>query len=102
MCFQETGVMEDEIKSYETAHVLKKILTDKTPGPSCLPKCDPFGLKDSNGPLPLPPWISEDDIKYTADKFNKTGFTGSLNYYRALDMYVFVITWLSYIFLPNA
>ncbi|KAK1440440.1 hypothetical protein QVD17_06267 [Tagetes erecta] len=87
MCrFQETGVMEDEIKSYETAHVLKKILTDRTPGPSCLPKSDPFGSKASNGSLPLPPWISEDDIKYTAGKFDKTGFTGSLNYYRALDL----------------
>ncbi|KAJ0734487.1 putative soluble epoxide hydrolase [Helianthus annuus] len=87
MCrFQETGVMEDEIKSYETAQVLNKILTDRTPGPPRLPKSDPFGLKALDGPLPLPPWISEDDIKYVADKFDQTGFTGALNYYRAMDL----------------
>ncbi|KAL8208888.1 hypothetical protein R6Q57_008300 [Mikania cordata] len=87
MCrFQEVGVMEDEIKSCETAEVLKKILTDRTPGPPCLPKSDPFGLKALDGPLPLPSWLSEDDIKYNVDKFNQTGFTGGLNYYRALDL----------------
>ncbi|XP_076904368.1 epoxide hydrolase 2-like [Bidens hawaiensis] len=84
--FQEPGVMEDELKSYETSQVIKKILTDRTPGPACLPKSDPFGLKASNGPLPLPPWLSEDDIKYNVDKFDRTGFTGGLNYYRALDL----------------
>ncbi|KAJ0561253.1 putative soluble epoxide hydrolase [Helianthus annuus] len=87
MCrFQEAGVMEDEIKSYETAEVLKKILTDRTPGPPCLPKSDPFGLKALDGPLPLPPWLSEEDLKYNVDKFDQTGFSGGLNYYRALDL----------------
>lgn len=89
--YQEVGVMEDEIKSFETAEVIKKILTDKTPGPPCLPKGDPFGLNALNGPLPLPSWLSEDDIKYNVDKFNEKGFTGGLNYYRALDLYVFSI-----------
>lgn len=78
--------MEDEIKGYETAEVLKKILTDKKPGPPCLPKTDPFGLKALDRPLPLPSWLSEDDIKYNVDKFDQTGFTGALNYYRALDL----------------
>ncbi|KAK1434489.1 hypothetical protein QVD17_00232 [Tagetes erecta] len=87
MCrFQEVGVMEDEIKSFETAEVLKKILTDKTPGPPSLPRSDPFGLKALDGPLCLPSWLSEEDIKYNVDKFDQTGFTGGLNYYRALDL----------------
>lgn len=94
--------MEAEIKTFETDEVLKKILTDKKPGPPCLPKSDPFGLKASNGPLPLPPWLSEEDIKYNVDKFDETGFTGGLNYYRALDLYVlstmfFVLPFLLFI-----
>ncbi|KAI3695060.1 hypothetical protein L1987_78048 [Smallanthus sonchifolius] len=87
MCrFQEVGVMDDEIKGFETAKVLKKILTDRTPGPPRLPKSDPFGLKALDGLLPLPSWLSEEDIKYNVDKFDQTGFTGGLNYYRALDL----------------
>lgn len=87
MCrFQEAGVIEAEIKRNKTEEVLKRILTDKRPGPPCLPKSDPFGLKGLNEPLPLPPWLSEEDLKYNVDMFEKTGFTGGLNYYRALDL----------------
>ncbi|KAL7593035.1 uncharacterized protein LOC111884232 [Lactuca sativa] len=87
MCrFQESGVIEAEIKSYETGELLKKILTDRKPGPPCLPKSDPFQLKGLNAPLPLPTWLSEEDLKYNVEKFNQTGFTGAFNYYRALDL----------------
>jgi pimeloyl-ACP methyl ester carboxylesterase len=30
----------------------------------------------------LPPWLTEDDIKYYTKHFEKTGFTGPINYYR--------------------
>ena len=36
-------------------------------------------------PLVLPSWLSEEDIQYYATKFNKTGFSGGMNYYRNLD-----------------
>ncbi|CAA6661529.1 unnamed protein product [Spirodela intermedia] len=35
--------------------------------------------------VPLPPWLSEEDIRYFADKFEQSGFTGGINYYRSLD-----------------
>ena len=34
----------------------------------------------------LPPWITEDELQAYADKFQETGFTGGLNYYRAMDL----------------
>ena len=37
-------------------------------------------------PIPLPSWLTEEDINYYAGKFNQKGFTGGLNYYRALDL----------------
>jgi pimeloyl-ACP methyl ester carboxylesterase len=36
--------------------------------------------------LPLPPWLSEADIDYYAGEFKRTGFTGGLNWYRAIDL----------------
>lgn len=37
-------------------------------------------------PAVLPPWITEEELQVYADKFQETGFTGPLNYYRAMDM----------------
>ncbi|KAK9099485.1 hypothetical protein Syun_026530 [Stephania yunnanensis] len=35
-------------------------------------------------PSSLPSWISEENIQFFAQKFDETGFTGGLNYYRAI------------------
>lgn len=35
----------------------------------------------------LPSWLTKEDIDYYAAQFDKTGFTGGLNYYRAMDLY---------------
>ncbi|GJR45939.1 integrase, catalytic region, zinc finger, CCHC-type containing protein [Tanacetum coccineum] len=82
---QEPGVMEAELKSYEVEHVLRSILTITEPGPVRLPMSEPFGSKSSYVSPPLPPWLSEEDIKYNVQKFEQ-GFTEALNYYRALDL----------------
>lgn len=34
----------------------------------------------------LPSWITEEELQVFADKFQETGFTGALNYYRAMDL----------------
>jgi len=49
-----------------------------------------FLAKSPEKPVTLPSWLSEDDLNYFAEKFKQTGFTGGLNYYRALDLYVFL------------
>ncbi|XVF01055.1 hypothetical protein REPUB_Repub04eG0054700 [Reevesia pubescens] len=37
-------------------------------------------------PPSLPDWITQEDLELQATKFQKSGFTGALNYYRAMDM----------------
>uniref|UniRef100_F6I1A9 Epoxide hydrolase A n=1 Tax=Vitis vinifera TaxID=29760 RepID=F6I1A9_VITVI len=39
-----------------------------------------------NTPSELPPWIIEKELQFSASKFQQSGFTGALNYYRAMDM----------------
>lgn len=87
LMWQEPGVIEAEIGRAGTAEVIKKILTDRKPGAPCLPKENPFGIYPDN-PITLPSWFTEEDLAYNATKFNQKGFTGGLNYYRALDLYV--------------
>jgi len=37
------------------------------------------------GPLPARPWQSEEDLAVFVEAFERTGFTGGLNYYRNID-----------------
>ncbi|KAL2511805.1 alpha/beta-Hydrolases superfamily protein [Abeliophyllum distichum] len=87
MCrFQEPGKMESEIAEYGAATVIKKILTGRKPGPPILPKQNPFGNFHDTDDIKLPTWFSKEDLKYYTNKYNHKGFTGGLNYYRALDL----------------
>ncbi len=36
-------------------------------------------------PDPFPPWLTSDDLDRVASEFARTGFTGGLSYYRAMD-----------------
>ncbi|CAN0889179.1 Epoxide hydrolase A [Linum grandiflorum] len=66
------------------AKVIKKFLTTRSPKPPCIPKSTGFrALPESPE---LPPWLSEKDIAYYAAKFQRSGFTGGLNYYRSMDL----------------
>eukprot|EP00262_Sarcandra_glabra_P005897 TRINITY_DN1783_c0_g1_i2.p1 TRINITY_DN1783_c0_g1~~TRINITY_DN1783_c0_g1_i2.p1 ORF type:complete len:317 (+),score=26.03 TRINITY_DN1783_c0_g1_i2:177-1127(+) len=85
MCrFQEPGAAEADFARVSTATILKKFLTYRTPGPLMIPKEGLGGSGDVQ--ISLPSWLSEEDVNYFAGKFNKTGFTGGLNYYRALEL----------------
>ncbi|XP_038974442.1 epoxide hydrolase A-like isoform X2 [Phoenix dactylifera] len=81
--FQEPGAAEAEFARLGTALVLEKFYTYHSPDPLFIPK-EGWGSPDTE--IPLPSWLSKDDIKYYASKFEKTGFTGGLNYYRCLDL----------------
>ncbi|KAF3632487.1 putative eukaryotic translation initiation factor 2 subunit 3-like isoform 1 [Capsicum annuum] len=39
-----------------------------------------------DAPATLSSWLSEEELDYYASKFEKTGFTGPINYYRALPL----------------
>lgn len=86
-------MIEAEIALAGTEEVLKKILTVRKPGPPCLPKENPFGIYPEE-PVTMPSWLTEADLSFYATKYSQKGFTGGLNYYRALDLYVLFISLL--------
>jgi pimeloyl-ACP methyl ester carboxylesterase len=45
---------------------------------------DPVGTSQ-NLPTSLPAWLTEDDVSYYAEKFEKTGLFGGMSYYRNVD-----------------
>lgn len=65
---------------------MKKFLSSRSPKPPCIPK--EIGFRGLPDPPTLPPWLSEEDVNYYATKFNQKGFTGGLNYYRCMNLYV--------------
>ncbi|XP_071741861.1 epoxide hydrolase 3-like [Rutidosis leptorrhynchoides] len=83
--FQPPGEVEEEFARVDTSLVIKKFLTYRKPGVFCVPKEVGFG-GNPNAQIKLPSWLTEDDVNYVADKFKRTGFTGGLNYYRAMDL----------------
>lgn len=86
MCrFQEPGEAEEEFSRVDTARLLKYFLLSRTLGPLCVPKEVGFGGSPDT-PSTLPSWLSEEDLNYYVTKFIQKGFTGGLNYYRALDL----------------
>lgn len=85
---QEPGKIEGEIASADPRRVLRNIYKGKEPGPSVLPKDNPFGANPNPNceDTKLPEWFSKEDLDFYVSKFEKTGFTGGLNYYRAMDL----------------
>ncbi|KAL2238999.1 uncharacterized protein LOC105163107 [Sesamum indicum] len=83
--FQKPGEAEEEFARVDTAQLIKKFLISRNPTPLRVPKEVGFGGR-TDKPIILPSWLSEDDVQYYATKFNKKGFTGGLNYYRAMDL----------------
>ncbi|KAI4349680.1 hypothetical protein L6164_010240 [Bauhinia variegata] len=83
--FQQPGEAEEEFACAGTARIIKKFLASRDPRPPCVPKEIGFGGKPGTH-VALPSWLSEEDVNYYATKFDQKGFTGALNYYRALDL----------------
>ncbi|KAJ9699633.1 hypothetical protein PVL29_005482 [Vitis rotundifolia] len=85
--FQEPGAIETEFAEIGTDKVLKHMLTSVPAGPFYLPRGKALG--DQLGTqITLPSWLSEEEMNYYVTKYEKTGFTGGLNYYRDMDLYV--------------
>ncbi|KAK9945703.1 hypothetical protein M0R45_011202 [Rubus argutus] len=82
--FQEPGEAEAYFAGLDSVSIMKKFLTGRSPAPPRISK--EVGFKGWKSGETLAPWLSEEDINYFASKFDKTGFTGGLNYYRALDL----------------
>ncbi|XP_078148962.1 epoxide hydrolase 2-like isoform X2 [Carex rostrata] len=84
MCqFQEPGRAEASFARYEVSTVLKKFFSIKMDNLSAPPGME---IIDYLEEPPSLEWISKDELQYFAEKFQKNGFTGPLNYYRNIDM----------------
>ncbi|KAK6941017.1 Alpha/beta hydrolase fold-1 [Dillenia turbinata] len=83
--FQQPGEVEEEFARVDTARLIVKFLANRSPRLMVVPKAIGFG-GNPDKPVTLPPWLSEEDVKYYVSKFSQKGFTGGLNYYRAMDL----------------
>ncbi|OEL16069.1 Bifunctional epoxide hydrolase 2 [Dichanthelium oligosanthes] len=81
--FQEPGVAEKELSPAKARYITRQILCSRYTAESA--------AGDGNKPVPttdddpLPPWLTEADVDYFASEFERTGFTGGINYYRNMD-----------------
>ena len=71
-----------------TEYVLKNILTTRKIDPPIFPKGEYGTGFNPDMPDTLPSWLTQDDLAFYVSKFEKTGFTGPLNYYRNFNSYV--------------
>ncbi|KAE8701921.1 60S ribosomal protein L18 [Hibiscus syriacus] len=85
---REPGEMEEDFAQMDTAKLFQITLGSRDPRPPCIPKEIGFIWMPVS---PLPSCLLQDDINYFASKFNHKGFTGPLNYYRALNLYVYIV-----------
>ncbi len=94
--FQEPGVAEAELEQDArfTVHSLLYVASGDSPRPdSSASEPAPVGMVPRAGgfldrapkPVPLPPWLTEADIDFYAQEFQRTGFSGGLNWYRNID-----------------
>jgi hypothetical protein len=85
-CLQEPGRAERAFARHDVATVLKKFYSIELDVLAAPPGVEIIDfLEAPSSPLP---WITEQELSQYAEKFQKSGFTGPLNYYRMMDMYV--------------
>ncbi|GKV21102.1 hypothetical protein SLEP1_g31117 [Rubroshorea leprosula] len=83
--FREPGRAEESFSKYDSLTILKKFLLINAPDLlSAPPGIEIIAFLAT--PSTLPHWITQEELEFCAEKFQKSGFTGALNYYRAMDM----------------
>ncbi|CAD6207472.1 unnamed protein product [Miscanthus lutarioriparius] len=76
--FQEPGVAEKEFSPANARYLMKQILCNRFTSSA-------VGGEKPADEEPLPPWLTEEDVGHFASEFERTGFTGPINYYRNMD-----------------
>ncbi|KAL6638207.1 hypothetical protein ACP70R_025779 [Stipagrostis hirtigluma subsp. patula] len=79
--FQEPGVAENQFSPANARYLMRQILCNRLTSESAGGKKPDAAADDSS----LPPWLTEADVEYFASEFERTGFTGGINYYRNMD-----------------
>jgi len=84
MCrFQKPGRAERDFARIGTTATLSKLLFP--PRNSFIAPRDKELMDFIPMPKKLPPWISDADLRYYAQTYEKSGWTGALNLYRAME-----------------
>ncbi|KAM6553137.1 hypothetical protein CsatB_013899 [Cannabis sativa] len=78
--------MEDEFASMDTADVLKILYSSFGLDPLMIPLEKDGGFQSLPIPKTLPSWLTDEVLGCYTKLFRKSGFTGGLSYYRALDI----------------
>lgn len=82
--FQEPGVIEAIFDSVSAEQVVKKFYYElRDPSGIFIPK---QGWISPDDVIPVPDWLSEEGFNYVGNKFEKSGWSGGVNYYRCLDL----------------
>lgn len=82
---QEPGRAERDFANFGTSETLKGFLSgfwDVKKGKVAASEDEELSsvfVKD------LAPWLTEEDLKYYTQNFERTGFTGALNWYRNME-----------------
>ncbi|XP_047979801.1 epoxide hydrolase A-like [Salvia hispanica] len=79
--FQEPGDIEAVFEKAGTKEVLKNVFSYRDSAPFFFPKGKGFIYSFDRAP-----WLTEEDLDYYVSRFEKTGFTGGVNYYRAFGL----------------
>jgi pimeloyl-ACP methyl ester carboxylesterase len=86
--FQRPGYEDEFVKMFgSTRATFRTILAAPAATTEDVGKLDgdPAETRRTAPPLPLPGWLTEEDLTYYTEKFEKTGFFGAISYYRNLD-----------------
>jgi len=87
--FQRVGPADDELSRDPRRTMSRLLWSASGDAPDAarrpLPKEGTGFLDGMDDPTALPSWLTEDDLDYFTDEFQRTGFTGGLNWYRNLD-----------------
>ncbi|XP_078439860.1 epoxide hydrolase 3-like [Wolffia australiana] len=79
--FQDSGAAEALFAKHGEESLFKRFFSYREPAPLFISYLDITPGEQVH----LPPWLTEEDIRYYASRFEKTGFTPALNYYRSMD-----------------
>jgi pimeloyl-ACP methyl ester carboxylesterase len=87
--FQEPGLAEEEFERDPDATMRRSTWSMSGDGPDrivagVLDPGEGFLDRTVEPPATRPAWWKDDDIRYAADEFRRTGFRGGLNWYRAI------------------
>ncbi|KAJ1292851.1 hypothetical protein BS78_01G021800 [Paspalum vaginatum] len=81
--FQEPGVAEQQFSPANARRLMRQILCNRfTSGGSSQPEQPAVAAEEEEA---LPAWLTEADVDHFASEFERTGFTGAINYYRNMD-----------------